>query len=198
MHALAHGVAMNIAGGTHHAYANRAEAFCMLNDQAIAAQWLLDQGKAKKVLILDLDVHQGNGTAAIFSAHDNVFTFSMHGEKNYPFRKEKSDWDIALADNTGDAFYLDALKNALETLKEKVQPDFVFYLCGVDVISDDKLGRLGLSVDGCKQRDNMVLRWCKKNEFPVQCSMGGGYVPDIHTLVEAHANTFRLAQNIYF
>ena len=198
MHALTHGVAMNIAGGTHHAYANRAEAFCMLNDQAIAAQWLLDQGKAKKVLILDLDVHQGNGTAAIFSAHDNVFTFSMHGEKNYPFRKEKSDWDIALADNTGDAFYLDALKNALETLKEKVQPDFVFYLCGVDVIADDKLGRLGLSVDGCKQRDNMVLRWCKKNEFPVQCSMGGGYVPDIHTLVEAHANTFRLAQNIYF
>ena len=103
-----------------------------------------------------------------------------------------------MADNTGGAFYLDALKNVLETLKEKAQPDFVFYLCGVDVIADDKLGRLGLSVDGCKQRDNMVLRWCKKNEFPVQCSMGGGYVPDIHTLVEAHANTFRLAQNIYF
>ena len=122
-HALTHGIAMNIAGGTHHAYTDRSEAFCMLNDQAIAAQWLLDNGKANKVLILDLDVHQGNGTAAIFSNHKDVFTFSMHGEKNYPFRKETSDWDIGLADQTDDATYLKILADALDDLHQKVQPD---------------------------------------------------------------------------
>ncbi len=189
---------MNIAGGTHHAYTDRSEAFCMLNDQAIAAQWLLDNGKANKVLILDLDVHQGNGTAAIFSNHKDVFTFSMHGEKNYPFRKEKSDWDIGLADQTDDTTYLRILADALVDLHQKVQPDFVFYLCGVDVIAQDKLGRLGLSVEGCKQRDEMVLQWCHRHALPVQCSMGGGYVPDLSLLVEAHANTFRLAKDIYF
>ena len=187
-HALTHGIAMNVAGGTHHAFADRSEAFCMLNDQAIAAQWLLDNGMANKVLILDLDVHQGNGTAAIFSNHKDVFTFSMHGEKNYPFRKEKSDWDIELADQTDDSTYLN----------QKVQPDFVFYLCGVDVIAEDKLGRLGLSMSGCKQRDEMVLKWCRRHDLPVQCSMGGGYVPEISILIEAHANTFRLAHDIYF
>ena len=147
-YALTHGIAMNIAGGTHHAFADRSEAFCMLNDQAIAAQWLLDNGKANKVLILDLDVHQGNGTAAIFSNHKDVFTFSMHGEKNYPFRKETSDWDIGLADQTDDTTYLKILADALDDLHQKVQPDFVFYLCGVDVIAQDKLGRLGLSGGG--------------------------------------------------
>ena len=197
-HALTHGIAMNIAGGTHHAYADRSEAFCMLNDQAIAAQWLLDNGRANKVLILDLDVHQGNGTAAIFSNHKDVFTFSMHGEKNYPFRKETSDWDIGLADQTDDTAYLKILADVLVDLHQKVQPDFVFYLCGVDVIAQDKLGRLGLSVAGCKQRDEMVLQWCRRHALPVQCSMGGGYVPDLSVLVEAHANTFRLAQDIYF
>ena len=196
--ALKHGIAMNIAGGTHHAYADRSEAFCMLNDQAIAAQWLLDNGKANKILILDLDVHQGNGTAAIFSNHKKVFTFSMHGEKNYPFRKEKSDWDIALPDQTDDATYLKILTDSLDDLYQNVQPDFVFYLCGVDVIAQDKLGRLGLSVLGCKERDAMVLQWCRRHALPVQCSMGGGYVPEISVLVEAHANTFRLAQDIYF
>ena len=197
-HALTHGIAMNIAGGTHHAFADRSEAFCMLNDQAIAAQWLLDNGMANKVLILDLDVHQGNGTAAIFSNHKDVFTFSMHGEKNYPFRKQTSDWDIGLADQTDDTTYLKILADALDDLHQKVQPDFVFYLCGVDVIAQDKLGRLGLSVAGCKQRDEMVLQWCRRHALPVQCSMGGGYVPELSILVEAHANTFRLAQDIYF
>ena len=197
-HALNNGIAMNIAGGTHHAFSNRSEAFCMLNDQAIAAQWLLDNGKANKVLILDLDVHQGNGTAAIFSNHNGVYTFSMHGEKNYPFRKEISDWDIGLADQTDDSTYLKVLEGALEKLNQKVKPDFVFYLCGVDVIAQDKLGRLGLSVEGCKQRDEMVLKWCRRHATPVQCSMGGGYIPELSILVEAHANTFRLAQEIYF
>ena len=170
----------------------------MLNDQAIAAQWLLDNGKANKVLIIDLDVHQGNGTAAIFSNHKDVFTFSMHGEKNYPFIKEKSDWDIGLADQTGDPTYLKVLADALDDLNQKAQPDFVFYLCGVDVISQDKLGRLNLSLAGCKRRDEMVLQWCKRNALPVQCSMGGGYISELSILVEAHANTFRLAQDIYF
>ena len=197
-YALTHGIGMNIAGGTHHAFADRSEAFCMLNDQAIAAQWLLDNGKANKVLILDLDVHQGNGTAAIFSNYKDVFTFSMHGKKNYPFRKETSDWDIGLADQTDDAAYLKILADALDDLHQKVQPDFVFYLCGVDVIAQDKLGRLGLSLAGCKQRDEMVLQWCRRHALPVQCSMGGGYVPELSILVEAHANTFRLAQGIYF
>ena len=197
-HALTYGIAMNIAGGTHHAFADRSEAFCMLNDQAIAAQWLLDNGKANKVLIIDLDVHQGNGTAAIFSNHKDVFTFSIHGEKNYPFLKEKSDWDIGLADQTGDPTYLKVLADALDDLNQKAQPDFVFYLCGVDVISQDKLGRLNLSLAGCKRRDEMVLQWCKRNALPVQCSMGGGYISELSILVEAHANTFRLAQDIYF
>ena len=197
-HALTHGIAMNIAGGTHHAFADRSEAFCMLNDQAIAAQWLLDNGMANKVLVLDLDVHQGNGTAAIFSNNKDVFTFSMHGEKNYPFRKEKSNWDIELADQTDDSTYLNILADALANLHQKVQPDFVFYLCGVDVIAEDKLGRLGLSMSGCKQRDEMVLKWCRLHDLPVQCSMGGGYVPDLSILIEAHANTFRLAHDIYF
>ena len=197
-YALDNGIAMNIAGGTHHAYADRSEAFCMLNDQAIAAQWLLDNGKANKILILDLDVHQGNGTAAIFSNHEKVYTFSMHGEKNYPFRKEKSDWDIALPDQTDDATYLKILVESLDDLNQNVQPDFVFYLCGVDVIEQDKLGRLSLSLLGCKQRDEIVLQWCRQHNLPVQCSMGGGYVPEISVLVEAHANTFRLAQDIYF
>ena len=197
-HALKYGIAMNIAGGTHHAFADRSEAFCMLNDQAIAAQWLLDNGKANKVLIIDLDVHQGNGTAAIFLKNKDVFTFSMHGEKNYPFHKETSDWDIGLVDQTDDATYLKILAGVLEDLHQKVQPDFVFYLCGVDVIAQDKLGRLGLSLAGCKQRDEMVLQWCHRHALPVQCSMGGGYVPDLSLLVEAHANTFRLAKDIYF
>ena len=197
-HALKYGIAMNIAGGTHHAFADRSEAFCMLNDQAIAAQWLLDNGKANKVLIIDLDVHQGNGTAAIFLKNKDVFTFSMHGEKNYPFHKETSDWDIGLADQTDDATYLKILAGVLDDLHQKVQPDFVFYLCGVDVIAQDKLGRLGLSVAGCKQRDEMVLQWCHRNALPVQCSMGGGYIPDLSILIEAHANTFRLAKDIYF
>jgi acetoin utilization deacetylase AcuC-like enzyme len=197
-HALTNGIAMNIAGGTHHAFSDRSEAFCMLNDQAIAAQWLLDNGKANKVLILDLDVHQGNGTAAIFSNHKAVFTFSMHGEKNYPFRKETSDWDIGLPDQTDDNTYLKTLEAALVRLYQNVKPDFVFYLCGVDVIAQDKLGRLGLSLAGCKQRDGMVLQWCRRNDIPVQCSMGGGYISELSVLVEAHANTFRLAQDIYF
>lgn len=191
------GIAMNIAGGTHHAFYDRGEAFCLLNDQAIAAQYLLDTNQAKKILILDLDVHQGNGTAAIFENNPSVFTLSIHGAKNYPFRKEKSDLDIALEDGTDDQSYLSQLEKIIPSLFEKVKPDFVFYLCGVDVLASDKLGRLGMSVEGCKKRDAYVLNQCKQRDIPVQCSMGGGYSKDIKIIIEAHANTYRVAKEIY-
>ncbi len=197
LYALEHGVAMNIAGGTHHAYSDRGEGFCMLNDQAIAAQYLLDQGLATKILIVDLDVHQGNGTAEIFENNPSVFTFSMHGEKNYPFHKEKSDLDIGLPNGTDDEAYLAKLKEILPNLLEKVKPDFVFYLSGVDVLATDKLGKLDLTIEGCKNRDRLVLQTLKSKNIPVQISMGGGYSKEIKHIVEAHANTYRLAQYLY-
>ncbi|WP_299120862.1 histone deacetylase [uncultured Winogradskyella sp.] len=196
--ALKYGVAMNIAGGTHHAYTNRGEAFCLLNDQAIGARYLQNKGLIKKVLIVDLDVHQGNGTAEIFQNDHSVFTFSMHGKSNYPFKKEKSDLDIALENDADDATYLNLLYNNLPKLIKTEQPDFIYYLSGVDVIASDKLGKLGMTVEGCKARDRFVLEQCKKYKIPVMCSMGGGYSPDIKTIVDAHANTFRLAQEIFF
>lgn len=196
--ALEYGIAMNIAGGTHHAYTDRGEAFCLLNDQAIGARYLQHNKLADKILIVDLDVHQGNGTAEIFQEDASVFTFSMHGKSNYPFKKEISDLDIALENNTDDHTYLHILQEHLPRLIEQVQPDFIYYLCGVDVISTDKLGKLGLSLEGCKARDRFVLETCKQNNLPIMCSMGGGYSPDIRTIVEAHANTFRLAQEIFF
>jgi acetoin utilization deacetylase AcuC-like enzyme len=197
-YALEHGVAMNIAGGTHHAYSNRGEAFCMLNDQAIGAHYLLANDLVRQVLILDLDVHQGNGTAEIFSNTPQVFTCSMHGKANYPFRKEVSDLDIALEPGTTDHTYLELLEGMLGTLIQKVNPDFVFYLSGVDILASDKLGTLGLSLEGCRLRDEMVFRWCHRNSLPVQCSMGGGYSPQLRTIVSAHAATFRTADRIYF
>ncbi len=196
--ALQYGIAMNIAGGTHHAYTNRGEAFCMLNDQAIGARYLQAKKLAKKILIADLDVHQGNGTAEIFEHDDSVFTFSMHGEANYPFKKEKSDLDIPLKKGTGDETYLRLLKETLPKLIEQIKPDFIFYLCGVDVIGSDKLGTLDLSLKGCQMRDEIVFNTCHRHQIPVQCSMGGGYSPEIKTIVEAHANTFRMAQQLFF
>ena len=195
--ALENGIAMNIAGGTHHAYSDRGEAFCMLNDQAIGARYLLNQKLAKKILIVDLDVHQGNGTAEIFQTDHSVFTFSIHGKGNYPFKKETSDLDVPLEKGTTDKEYLSILKKTLPGLMEEVRPDFIFYLCGVDVLETDKLGTLAMTLDGCKERDRFVLQTCHDANIPVQCSMGGGYSPEIRIIVEAHANTFRLAQDIY-
>jgi acetoin utilization deacetylase AcuC-like enzyme len=195
---LEHGISFNIAGGTHHAYSNRGEAFCLLNDQAIAARYLQKNKLAEKILIVDLDVHQGNGTAEIFENDPSVFTFSMHGKGNYPFKKEKSDLDIEVPDGTGDQEYLQLLKETLPELIEKEKPDFIFYLSGVDILKTDKLGRLSCSVGGCKERDKFVLQLCHVHSIPVQCSMGGGYSPEIKTIIEAHANTYRLAQQIYF
>lgn len=197
-HALKYGVAMNIAGGTHHAFTNKGEGFCLLNDIAIASHYLLNSRLVKKILVVDLDVHQGNGTAEIFKNDSRVFTFSMHGAHNYPLIKETSDLDIGLPDGTEDAFYLKTLDANLKNLLEAVQPEFIFFQCGVDVLATDKLGRLGLSRAGCKQRDKLVLTLAKENRIPLVASMGGGYSENFKDIIEAHANTYRLAQEIFF
>ncbi len=197
-YARQYGVAMNIAGGTHHSFTDRGEGFCLLNDIAIAANVLLRDGIVRQVLVVDLDVHQGNGTAQIFRDEPRVFTFSMHGAKNYPTRKEQSDLDIGLPDQTEDEHYLRTLRNTLPRLFDEVQPDFVFYLAGVDVLASDKLGRLSLSRAGCKERDRIVFECCQRLELPVAVSMGGGYSERGSDIVEAHANTFRVAQEMFF
>lgn len=195
--ALETGVALNVAGGTHHAFANRGEGFCLLNDFATAANYLLQQQLAKKILIVDLDVHQGNGTAKLFENNNRVYTFSMHGAHNYPFHKETSDLDIGLKDGTDDNIYLPLLKNTLSMLMEKVKPDFVFYLSGVDILSTDKFGKLKISMAGCKQRDEIVFSALQQHQIPCTVAMGGGYSWDVKIIVEAHCNTFRLAKDIY-
>lgn len=197
-YAIQHGIAFNVAGGTHHAGSNWAEGFCLLNDQAIAASYLLARELARSVLIIDLDVHQGNGTAEIFRNNSRVFTFSMHAEKNFPFRKEQSDLDIGLAVGISDEEYLGILARHLDGLFLRVKPEFVFYLSGVDVLATDKLGHLALSREACKMRDYMVLSACKSRGVPVQVSMGGGYSHRIVDIVEAHCNTYRVADQLYF
>ena len=197
-YAFEYGISMNIAGGTHHAYKTKPGVFCMLNDQAIAANYLIDHKLAQKVMIIDLDVHQGDGTASIFENQDSVFTVSFHGQKNYPFKKQISDFDLALEDNTTDEVYLNALKNHIPVLIDSFDPDFIFYLAGVDVLNSDKLGRLGLSMAGCKARDRFIFELCRNNNIPVQVSMGGGYSIHLKDIIDAHSNTFDLAQEIFF
>ena len=196
-HAMENGVALNIAGGTHHAYADRGEGFCLLNDFAVAANYLLQQQLAKQILIIDLDVHQGNGSAKIFRNEERVFTFSMHGAHNYPFHKEISDLDVPLADGTGTDTYLQLLSAHLNRLMEEVQPDFVFYLSGVDILDTDKFGKLKVTMEGCKERDRMVFTALQQRNIPCAVSMGGGYSQDVKIIVEAHCNTFRLAKDIF-
>ena len=195
--ALKQGVALNVAGGTHHAFSDRGEGFCLLNDFAVAANYLLKKNLAKQILIIDLDVHQGNGTAKIFEKESRVFTFSMHGEHNYPFRKEKSDYDIGLKDNIDDETYLSTLKQTIPGLIETAKPDFVFFLSGVDILGTDKFGKLKLSLQGCQKRDEFVFSVLKQHHIPCTVAMGGGYSMDIKVIVEAHCNTFRLAKSIY-
>ena len=149
-------------------------------------------------MIVDLDVHQGDGTASIFENKDFVFTISFHGQKNYPFKKQNSDFDLPLEDNTGDRVYLNALKYHLPRLIDLFEPDFIFYLSGVDVLKTDKLGRLGLTMAGCKERDRFVLKFCKDQKIPVQVSMGGGYSMHLKEIIDAHSNTFELAQELFF
>lgn len=194
------GVALNIAGGTHHAFAGRPEGFCLLNDQAVAANWLLAHEPARvcQILIIDLDVHQGNGTAAIFQHEPRVFTFSMHGARNFPGRKEVSDLDLPLPDGTGDDEYLGLLADTLpRLLDEQVRPDFVFYLSGVDVLATDKLGHLALTRAGCRRRDELVLSSLYQRSLPTVVCMGGGYSEKISDIVEAHANTYRVAASLW-
>ncbi len=198
LYARQFGAAFNAAGGTHHAFADRGEGFCCFNDQAVAANYLLNKGLSKKILIVDLDVHQGNGTAAIFRNDPRVFTFSMHGERNYPLRKEQSSLDIGLPDGMADNDYLRILRDTLPRLIDEVQPDFVFYQSGVDILDTDKLGRLAVSRAGCRERDRIVFELCRRNGLPVAVSMGGGYSPRLSDIVEAHANTFRTALEVFF
>lgn len=197
-YAFEDGVSLNIAGGTHHAYADKGEGFCIFNDFAIASNDLLHQGRANQIMIIDLDVHQGNGTAKIFENESRVFTLSIHGEHNYPLKKEKSDIDIGVPDKIEDADYLRILEERLPDIVKMVKPDIVFYLSGVDVLETDKLGRLALTKAGCRQRDEFVFRLCKSQGIPVVVSMGGGYSHNIRDIIEAHANTFRVAKEIYF
>jgi acetoin utilization deacetylase AcuC-like enzyme len=224
--ALKYGVSMNTAGGTHHAFTDHGEGFCMLNDVAIAANYLINNQLAKRILVVDLDVHQGNGTAEIFRKSPNqwrsnlrfgiseggaspksdvpnptstgVFTFSVHGANNYPLHKEQSSLDIGLPDGVEDNYYLKTVRENLLRLFDTVQPDFVFFNSGVDVLATDKLGKLKLTQEGCRQRDLLVFELCKRNKVPISVSMGGGYSPRGATIVEAHANTFRSAQSVFF
>ncbi|WP_245999527.1 histone deacetylase family protein [Paraflavitalea soli] len=198
LYAFEYGVAMNVAGGTHHAFADHGEGFCLLNDFAVAANYLLHHQLAYKILIIDLDVHQGNGTARLFEHEPRVFTFSMHGDHNYPFHKEKSDLDIALKDGTHDNIYLPLLENTLQTLISQLQPDFAFFLSGVDILDTDKFGKLKVSMPGCRHRDEIVFNMLRRHGIPCTVAMGGGYSPDVKTIVEAHCNTFRAALDIYF
>jgi acetoin utilization deacetylase AcuC-like enzyme len=196
--AFDNGIAFNVAGGTHHAGTNWGEGFCLLNDQSIAANYLLNNNLAASILIIDLDVHQGNGTAQIFENEPRVFTFSMHGANNFPSRKETSDLDTPLADGVEGNEYLSILNDILPKLIKQQKPDFIFYLAGVDVLATDKLGKLALSKDACMARDRFVFEQCIANNIPLQVSMGGGYSPHIKDIVEAHCNTFRVATDLYF
>ncbi len=196
-YALQYGVALNVAGGTHHAFSDRGEGFCLLNDMAVAANYLLHHGLVKQILIIDLDVHQGNGTAKIFEHEPRVFTFSMHGQHNYPFHKEHSDLDIPLKDGTHEMSYLSILAETLPQLIQKVRPDFAFFLSGVDILDTDKFGKLKIGIDGCRKRDELVFTLLRQKHITLTVAMGGGYSPDVKTIVSAHCNTFRAAKEIY-
>ncbi|MCF8232399.1 MAG: histone deacetylase [Bacteroidales bacterium] len=195
--ALDNGVAFNIAGGTHHAYRDRGEGFCIYNDIAIASQYLLDKKMVRQVLVVDLDVHQGNGTARIFEKEPRVFTFSMHGAKNYPLHKEHSDLDLALGADITDKEYLDLLRKNLTYLIDHIVPDIIFFQSGVDILADDRLGKLSISKSGIRERDRIVLENAYRRNIPVIASMGGGYSRHIRNIVDAHCNIFRMAKDMW-
>lgn len=198
--AWSEGVSANLAGGTHHAYRGKGSGFCVFNDSAIAAKSFQKNysrilGRIPQVLILDLDVHQGNGTAEICYGDDSIFTCSIHGEKNFPFRKELSDLDIGLQDNCSDAEYLERLTNALIQIQNRFNPDIMIYLAGADPYIGDRLGRLSLSKKGLFERDKMVFDWAKNFHLPMAITMGGGYGEVIEDTVSIHAQTIQLAQS---
>ena len=191
--ALASGLGLNLGGGTHHAHADRAEGFSFLNDVVISARWLLDAEAARRVLVLDLDVHQGNGTAAMLAGEARAFTVSVHGANNYPFRKERSGLDVALPDGTGDAAYLAALEGEVWPAVHAFRPDFAFYLAGADVLEGDQLGRLALTPAGVRERDDRVFRWAAETNTPLVTVMAGGYNRDPQRLIETRLATLDAA-----
>ena len=191
------GVAANLAGGTHHAFRDRGEGFCVFNDAAVAARAMQAEGRAERILIVDCDVHQGNGTASILAGDDSAFTFSIHGARNFPFTKERSDLDIELPDGCGDAAYLTHLADGLATAFDLARPDLVIYLAGADPYHDDRLGRLALSFAGLAARDRLVLERCRAADIPVAIAMAGGYARQIDDTVAIHATTIRLARQIW-
>lgn len=195
--AIKYGASANIAGGTHHAFRNRGEGFCLFNDVAIGSYYALEKYQMQSILILDLDVHQGNGTASILKDNDKVFTFSMHGEKNYPFHKENSNLDIPIKDGINGKEYLKKLKENLDFLSEELSPDIIFYISGVDILDTDKLGRLAVKREDCKKRDEMVFEFSKKCKAPIVTVMGGGYSEKIYDIVEAHCNTFKSMLSLF-
>lgn len=191
--ALSDGVAVNLAGGTHHAFPDHGEGFCVFNDVAVAARAMQDQGRARRIAIIDCDVHQGNGTAAIFAGDPSVFTFSIHGAKNFPLRKERSDLDIELPDATEDAAYLELLEVGLERALALAVPDLALYIAGADPFEGDTLGRMALTKDGLAARDRLVLGECRRAGVPVAVVMGGGYARDIRDTVAIQWETVRIA-----
>src|SRR5687767_3000505 len=194
--ALAEGVGANLAGGTHHAFPDHGEGFCVLNDVAVAARVLRRERLASRVAVIDLDVHQGNGTASIFAEDPQVFTFSMHGAKNYPLFKQRSTLDVELADGTADEEYLETLARHLPRVFGH-DPELVFYLAGADPFEGDKLGRLSLTLAGLRARDELVLGECRRRGAAVATVMSGGYAADVNDTVEIHCNTVRAAKEIY-
>jgi acetoin utilization deacetylase AcuC-like enzyme len=192
--ALTDGVAANLAGGTHHAFADHGEGYCIFNDMVVAMRRLRADNVAQRFLVIDLDVHQGNGTAALCQHDAEAFTFSMHGETNYPARKEKSSWDIALPDGTGDEEYLARLSQALPRLLECFSPELIFYQAGVDVLAGDRFGRLQLTMAGIKERDSLVSDFARRTGLPLVITLGGGYARDMQQIVEAHCQTVRVAK----
>ena len=195
--AIKYGASANIAGGTHHAFRDRGEGFCLFNDVAIGSYYELEKYQMKSILILDLDVHQGNGTASILKDNDQVFTFSMHGEKNYPFHKETSNLDVPVKDGIKGEEYLKKLKENLDFLIDKLSPNLIFYISGVDILDTDKLGRLAVKREDCKKRDEMVFEFSKKCKAPIVTVMGGGYSEKIYDIVEAHCNTFKCMLSLF-
>ena len=190
-YAMEFGAAANIAGGTHHAFRNRGEGFCLFNDVAVASYYAIEKFQMNQILVIDLDVHQGNGTASIFREENRVYTFSMHGKKNYPFKKEISDLDVELDDGVKDGEYLKTLEHTIKKLDSTLKPNLIFYISGVDILSTDKLGRLKVSREGCKKRDEMIYEFAQKKNIPIVTSMGGGYSEKIYDIVEAHCNTYK-------
>jgi acetoin utilization deacetylase AcuC-like enzyme len=189
--ALALGAGINLAGGTHHAFPDRGEGFCVFNDVAVAIRVLQREGRIRRAAIVDLDVHQGNGSARVFMDDPDVFTFSVHGEHNYPFRKEASTLDVGLDDGCDDASYLKALDNHLDDVLDQAGADLVFYLAGADPFAGDRFGRLRLSMDGLVRRDRMVFEACARRGVPVVMVLAGGYAPDLRDVATIHGNTVR-------